>query len=126
MAIRSEAGKEKQATESTKAQKEKDHVGRVPRQLREKLKKTKAAKGLLKDLEEQVRLFVKSREDKVKTYEQPDLDSEDDEIVFVGRNGHMRDLPPSPKFKDGLDEEYFETNWLVFDSLEKDHGASFG
>lgn len=126
MASRAEVEKNKQATQATRAQTEIENAGKVPRQLREKLKKTRAAKGLLKDLEEQVRLFIQSQDGKGKTQEQPDLDSEDDEIVFVGRNGHMQDLPPSPKFKDGLDDEDVETSRLVFDSFAKDQGASFG
>lgn len=99
--------------------------GKVPKELREKLKKAKAAKGLLKDLEVQVRLFVKNWEEKAQK-EKPELDSEDEDIVFVGRNGHMHDIPPSPKFGDSVDEEDFESDRLVFDSLANDQGASFG
>ncbi|KAL9103159.1 MAG: hypothetical protein Q9163_001764 [Psora crenata] len=98
--------------------------GQVPRELREKLKKAKAAKGLLKDLEEQVRVFIKNWEDKTRI-EKPELDSEDEEIVFVGRNGHMHDMP-SPKFGDGMNEEHIERDRLVFDSLANDQRASFG
>ena len=99
--------------------------GRVPRELREKLKKAKAAKGLLKDLEEQVRLFVKDWEEERKDISEHELDSEDEEIVFVGRNGQMNDVPSSPKI--GLDESDAERDQrLVFGSLANDQGASFG
>jgi len=128
MATRAEAERNKDAVRGVQGQAQDDITAKVPRELREKLKKAKAAKGLLKDLEEQVRLFVKSWEEKTNKEgkPEPELDSEDDEIVFVGRNGHMPDVPLSPKFGDGLDEEDFERDRLVFDSLVNDQGASFG
>ena len=103
-----------------------DTQGRVPREVREKLRKTRAAKGLLKDLEEQVRAFVKDWEERNKLPDKDDLDSEDEEIVFVGRNGQMPDVPPSPKFRDSMDDDELERQYLVFDSLAADRGASFG
>jgi len=106
-----------------------ESAGKIPRELREKLKKAKAAKGLLRDLEEQVRLFVKNWEDDMvkKRKQEPELDSEDEEIVFVGRNGQMHDMPPSPKSENILDEsDDIERDRLVFDSLAEDQGASFG
>ncbi|KAL8693031.1 MAG: hypothetical protein Q9218_002047 [Villophora microphyllina] len=103
---------------------------KVPRELREKLKKTKAAKGLLQDLEEQVRSFVKQWEDKNKKpapAPKPELDSDDEEIVFIGRNGQMHDVPQSPHAaRDDFDEDDIKRDKLVFDSLADDHGASFG
>ena len=103
---------------------------KVPKDLREKLKKRKAAKGLLQDLEEQVRKFVGDWEErrKAKGQEQPpEMDSEDEEIVFVGRNGQMHDMPPSPRAnKNDLYGEDGERNKLVFYSSPDDHGASFG
>ncbi|KAL8743177.1 MAG: hypothetical protein Q9190_004442 [Brigantiaea leucoxantha] len=103
---------------------------KVPKDLREKLKKRKAAKGLLQDLEEQVRKFVGEWEErrKAKGQEQPpEMDSEDEEIVFVGRNGQMHDMPPSPRAnKNDLYGEDGERNKLVFYSSPDDHGASFG
>lgn len=104
-----------------------DGTSRIPHELREKLKKAKAAKGLLKDLEEQVRLFVKNWEDtSKKTEPSPEMDSEDEEIVFVGRNGQMNDMPPSPKQSDRQLECDIDKDRLVFDSLATDQGASFG
>ena len=99
---------------------------RVPRKLREKFKKAKAAKALLKDLEEQVRIFVETWEDQAKEEQKPELDSEDEEIVFVGRNGQMHDIPLSPKFETSVEESAMERDRLVFDSLANDQGASFG
>ncbi|KAL8940564.1 MAG: hypothetical protein Q9216_002752 [Gyalolechia sp. 2 TL-2023] len=105
-------------------------TGKVPKELREKLKKTKAAKGLLQDLEEQVRSFVKQWEEKnPKPVPTPkaDLDSEDEEIVFIGRNGQMHDVPQSPHAaRDDFDEDDIQRDKLVFDSLADDHGAGFG
>ncbi|KAL8783961.1 MAG: hypothetical protein Q9213_004291 [Squamulea squamosa] len=107
-----------------------DGNAKIPKELREKLKKTKAAKGLLQDLEEQIRNFVKQWEAKnQKPAPAPklDLDSDEEEIVFVGRNGQMHDVPQSPHaVLDDFDEEDIKRDKLVFDSLADDHGASFG
>ncbi|KAL8947871.1 MAG: hypothetical protein Q9222_005885 [Ikaeria aurantiellina] len=112
-----------------------DGSGKVPKEIREKLKKTKAAKGLLQDLEEQVRRFVEQWEEKnTNKHAAPpppapksDIDSDEEEIVFVGRNGAMHDVPQSPHaVMDDFDEEDIRRDKLVFDSLADDHGASFG
>ena len=126
IAAKAEAKKKKQMAARKEAQAKDEGQGHVPKELREKLKKAKAAKGLLKDLEEQVRMFVESWEEKAKDQGKPELDSEDDEIVFIGRNGLMHDVPPSPKFRDGLDDEDLERDRLVFESAANDQGASFG
>ena len=128
MAARAGAEKKKRDAARQRAQASDESAGKIPRELREKLKKAKAAKGLLRDLEMQVRLFVKNWEDQAKkdTEEKVDLDSEYEEIVFVGRNGQMHDMPPSPKSKKSMDESDPERDRLVFDSLANDQGASFG
>ena len=126
MAARAGPEKEKRAAARQRAQASDESAGKIPRELREKLKKAKAAKGLLRDLEEQVRLFVKKWEDQAKKEEKPELDSEDENIVFVGRNGQMHDMPPSPKSKNSMDENDIERDRLVFDSLANDQGAKFG
>ena len=103
-------------------------AGNIPKELRGKLKKAKAAKGLLQDLEEQIRKFVQTWEEKAKAAEpeEPHLvDSEDEEIVFVGRNGQMNDMPPSPNSKRTKNIEAIKDQ-LVFDSPADDQGASFG
>ena len=61
-----------------------------------------------------------------KENEEPELDSEDEEIIFVGRNGQMNDMPPSPQTKHDSDASDLERDRLVFDSLADDQGASFG
>ena len=103
--------------------------GSVPKELREKLKRAKAAKGLLQDLEEEVRKFVRKWEERGRKLERDgleDADSGEEEIVFVGRNGQMHDMPESPRSRRGGEEEEVERDKLVFHSLEDDHGASFG
>lgn len=122
------AEKRREATKQHMREKEEGR-GKVPKELREKLKKAKAAKGLLQALEEQVRKFVKEWEEKAVAAEKelpPELDSEDEEIVFVGRNGQMHDMPPSPKLSKHPDENDIKSDRLVFDSLADDRGANFG
>jgi hypothetical protein len=98
-----------------------DVKGRVPQELRQKLKKSKGAKSLLQDLEEEVREFLRDWEGKKERLgREAELDSEDEEIVFVGRNGTMSDEQRKTV------EEELEREKLVFDSLADDHGASFG
>ncbi|KAI9677736.1 MAG: Dihydroorotate dehydrogenase (quinone), mitochondrial [Trizodia sp. TS-e1964] len=116
--------------ESSKKSKAKDTPApaaeRVPREIREKLKRARGAKGLLQDLEEEVRCFIAKWEERERTLERerastPDLDSEDEEIVFIGRNCQMSDMrPPQPR------KNELKRDKLVFDSLADDHGASFG
>lgn len=96
----------------------------IPKELKQRLKRSRAAKGLLQDLEEQVRHFIQQWEEKRRTLEDEAViepDSEDEEIVFVGRNGQMHDMHSSRHSRQDLRPEK-----LLFDSLENDHGASFG
>jgi len=69
--------------------------GRVPAELKAKLKRSKGAKTLLQELELEVRNFVREYEADLqkgeKEKEEVEIDSEDEEIVFVGRNGGMSD-----------------------------------
>jgi len=129
MAARADAERKRREAARKHAQASDESVEKIPRELREKLKKAKAAKGLLRDLEEQVRMFVKNWEESAKKdakEQEPEMDSEDEEIVFVGRNGQMNDMPPSPKIENSRGEDAIERNRLVFDSLANDQGASFG
>jgi hypothetical protein len=102
---------------------------KVPKELRQKLKKAKAAKGLLQVLEEEVRKFIRTWEEKTNSKEEKiaaEVDSEDEEIVFVGRNGHMDDMPRSPEASYYFVEDEIQSDRLIFDSMADDHGASFG
>ena len=128
------ASSRKKGRASTKTAPQENPASQVPKELREKLKRAKAAKGLLQDLEQEVRKFVESWDKKQKKLHQEglqDIDSEDEEeIVFVGRNGQMHDMPPSPQSKSKhcsvVEDEDVKREKLVFDSLANDHGASFG
>lgn len=117
-----EIAAEKKLNKAKKAGNHEDK-GRVPQDLRQKLKKSKGAKSLLQDLEEEVRKFVQEYECKQKILGQmkeDEMDSEDEEIVFIGRNGTMSDEQRN------LVEEELQREKLVFDSLADDTGASFG
>lgn len=117
-----------------------DPATRIPKEVRAKLKRARAAKGLLQDLEEDVRVFLQRWNDKraSRSSFQPsiqgdktmDVDSEDDEIVFVGRNGSMQDLPSSspssPSSKKLSEPDIFQREKLVFETPADDRSAGFG
>jgi hypothetical protein len=94
--------------------------GVVPKELREKLKRSRGAKGLLMDLESEVRKFVADWEEKEREAEAEgipaDPDSEDDEIVFVGRNGQTKDR----------ESERVKRELMLFETPEDDNGGTFG
>lgn len=96
--------------------------GRVPQELKAKLKKSKGAKTLLQELELEVRTFVREYENKLKEgeKEEPEMDSEDEEIVFVGRNGGMSD-----EARERV-ERVLEREKKVWESLEGESGGGFG
>jgi hypothetical protein len=106
----------------------------VPKEVRARLKHCRAAKGLLQDLEEDVRQFVKKwnqREAKLREEGLHDMpltsdSEEDDEVVFIGRNGVMHDSPGRKKreMEDGWDGTV-STEKLVFEGLDDDKSASF-
>ena len=140
MAARAEAAEEQRRRNKNHGAGDSDATaaGRVAKELREKLKRAKAAKGLLQDLEEEVRKFVAGWERKQQRLAEEglhDADSDEEEIVFVGRNGQMHDMPPSPTAKrrgawaeveEEEDDDDVKREKLVFDSLADEHGASFG
>lgn len=101
-----------------------DPVGKIPKELKQKLKKAKGAKTLLQELEESVRGFVQQWEDKkvqLRSEGLADVDSSDEEdIVFVGRNGRTREKQAEKA------EEQLARDQLIFHSLVDDHGAAFG
>jgi len=93
-----------------------DLVGTVPAGLRAKCKRTPAVKGWLRGLEEPVRDFMVARglfRETTQSHDGEDadgssdgMDSEDEEIVFVGRNGRTRD-------GGGLRKAAEERNWRL-------------
>ncbi|KAH6612026.1 R3H-associated N-terminal domain-containing protein [Boeremia exigua] len=96
--------------------------GVVPKELREKLKRSRGAKGLLMDLEGEVRRFVSEWEANARAAEEDGLptdpDSEDEEIVFVGRNGQTHD-------HDGASAQ-LKRELMLFETPEGDNGGTFG
>ncbi|GAB1739611.1 hypothetical protein NU219Hw_g4560t1 [Hortaea werneckii] len=117
--------KKKMDEAKSPASKEEAEAKKVTQELRAKLKKSRGAKGLLQDLEEEVRGFVTQWDEKQRQLEQEGLidpdSSEDEEIVFVGRNGAMNDDRRREK-----QEEHLQKDKLIFESLVDDHGAAFG
>ncbi|KAK5117883.1 hypothetical protein LTR85_008657 [Meristemomyces frigidus] len=107
------------------ASKEEAAVRKVTQELKAKLKKSRGAKGLLQDLELEVRGFVAQWEKKQRQLESEGLidasSDEDEEIVFVGRNGIMSD-----ERRQERQEETLEKDKLIFQGLVDDHGAAFG
>jgi hypothetical protein len=114
----------REAAARAPASREEAAAARVAQELRAKLKKSRGAKGLLQDLEEDVRGFVRQWEEKQRELESEGLieaDSSDEEIVFVGRNGAMSDDRTREKEDKGLEKDK-----LIFQGLVDDHGAAFG
>lgn len=93
----------------------------MPQELKAKLKKSKGAKTLLQELELEVRTFVRDYTASAHSPSpEPELDSEDEEIVFIGRNGQMSD-----EARERV-ERVLEREKKVWDSAANDKGAGFG
>ncbi|KAJ5675760.1 hypothetical protein N7462_008657 [Penicillium macrosclerotiorum] len=113
---------------------------RVPKELRLKLKHARAARGMLQDLEDEIRLFICKWNEKQLYLQSEGLQdapevsaSEDseDEIVFVGRNGQMHDSPERKRKLQQLRDEMSshherDGEKMVFESLVEDRAAGFG
>ncbi|KAH9897193.1 R3H-associated N-terminal domain-containing protein [Xylariomycetidae sp. FL2044] len=99
-----------------------EHVaGRVPRELFQRAKKIPAVKTWVRTLEEPVRRYLVERE-VAKDASSSEDDTEDEEIVFVGRNGTMRD-----GWKKARREEKGkpQDEGMVFDALGDEDGGTF-
>lgn len=125
---RQEAERKRRQTIQKHVEGQTEAQGKVPKDLRQKLKKAKAAKGLLQVLEEEVRKFIQTWEEKTnkEPHMAPEVDSEDEEIVFVGRNENLDDTLTSSEASFYFVEDENPTDRLIFDSMADDHGASFG
>ncbi|PNY28338.1 Uncharacterized protein TCAP_01737 [Tolypocladium capitatum] len=110
--------------------------GEVPRDLRETAKRSPAARGWVRALEEPVRRFLAAEQDRRRLRQEDDsaaegMDSEDEEIVFVGRSGAMRELrqkrEPDVRYKMARREVEHETvdSGVVFDSFGDGEGAAY-
>lgn len=111
----------------------------IPKEVRAKLKRAKAAKGMLQDLEEAVRGFVRKwnareirlRQDGLQDVPLMSDSEEDEEIVFIGRNGathessgkHQKDTDRMDMDDD--DEGMISTEKIIFEGLDNDKGAAF-
>ena len=127
----------------------------ISRDVRSRLKHARSAKGLLQDLEDDVRKFLvqwNERECRLRgeglhdaplTHELPvrtkpveksedsalmsDTEGEDEEIVFIGRTANNTiTVSDSPGRKKREQEENLLSEKLVFEGLEHDKGAAFG
>jgi hypothetical protein len=111
----------------------------IPKELRLRLKHARAARGMLQDLEEDVRKFIErwnerqSLRQKDGLADAPSSSDEDseDEVVFVGRNGQMHDAPDRRKRLQSMRETMSSHNErdgekMVFESLADDGAAGFG
>lgn len=116
---------------------EKHHI---PKELRSKLKHARAAHGMLRDLEEEVRTFIQKWNERELLLEKEGLrdapehsasDDSEDEIVFVGRNGQMHDSPERKERLRLLREEISshserDGEKMVLETLADDRAAGFG
>ncbi|KAG2421818.1 hypothetical protein HFD88_005794 [Aspergillus terreus] len=112
---------------------------RVPKDLRMKLKHARAARGMLQDIEEDIRGFIRRWNERQGLLRREGLadapadsdESSEDEVVFVGRNGQTHDSPRHQRQMRTMREE-MEAHGehggekKVFESLEADRGAGFG
>ncbi|KAL2691568.1 hypothetical protein Neosp_001957 [[Neocosmospora] mangrovei] len=105
-------------------------VGEVPRDLREATKRSAVVRTWVRALEEPVRQYICAQqvEDVNIDSAAEEMDSEDEEIVFVGRNGAMRELrEKKATWKHAHREVSQETvdSGMVFDSFGTDESAAF-
>ncbi|KAL3460524.1 R3H-associated N-terminal domain-containing protein [Aspergillus heterothallicus] len=116
-------------------------VGRhhIPKELRLKLKHARAARGMLQDLEEDIRQFIQRWNERQALRRQDGLadapsssdEDSEDEVVFVGRNGQMHDSPDRKAKLQTMRETMTSHNEchgekMVFESLVDDRAAGFG
>jgi len=114
--------------------------GRVPQELRMRMKKAKAAREMLRGLEEEVRRFVeewedvrrqeKEEEERVQLGES-EMESSDEEIVFVGRDLSSKTL--RLKEEEAKERQLAATRErerrrerCVYEARLEDSGAAFG
>ncbi|EAW13371.1 uncharacterized protein ACLA_054180 [Aspergillus clavatus NRRL 1] len=112
---------------------------RIPKELRMRLKHARAARGMLQDIEEDIRQFIQAWNEKQSLLldeglEDAPLSSDEDsedEVVFVGRKEQMHD---SPEHKTRLRELRANINKhnerdgekMVLESMVDDRAAGFG
>lgn len=94
--------------------------GRVPRDLRETIKKTPGIKGWVRTLEGPVRQFLVDQGEAQEAKDESDFS--DEEIVFVGRKA-----PPRDQWKTAHREAHDRAvdRGMIYDSLEDDDSSAF-
>ena len=109
-------------------------AGEVPRDLRETAKRVPAVRSWVRGLEEPVRRFLAAEQDRRRMQQEDDsaaegMDSEDEEIVFVGRSGAMRELQEKreARYKMARREVEHQTvdSGVVFDSFGDGEDAAY-
>lgn len=111
-------------------------AGEVPRDLRESAKRSTTIQGWVRALEQPVRQYLCVQQQAERLKEDgpesdsaaDDMDSEDEEIVFVGRKGGMRERPgrgASWKLAHREVEQQKVDSGMVFDSFGDDESAAF-
>ncbi|EEA24552.1 hypothetical protein TMatcc_007655 [Talaromyces marneffei ATCC 18224] len=108
-----------------------DEKSRVSKEIRKSLKHARAARGMLQDLEEDIRRFLEKWNDKqlereFDSSENSEYEDSDEEIVFVGRNGQMHDARSRQEKAKSIAEGLEDGQKMVFESLAQDPGAVFG
>ncbi|CAG8962155.1 hypothetical protein HYFRA_00005201 [Hymenoscyphus fraxineus] len=128
--LRTEHARKPSSSKNKSSQKSNEQKGRIPSDLKAKLKRSKGAKTLLQELEEEVRNFVKEheRQERLRASgrdedDEPELDSEDEEIVFVGRNGKMSDLVRAEREKA---ESFLQREKCIWEGGVDEQGGGFG
>ncbi|KAL1847586.1 hypothetical protein Plec18170_008483 [Paecilomyces lecythidis] len=125
---------------SKRSAKRDEEKHQIPKELRMRLKHARAACGLLQDLEEDIRHFVQKWNEKQLMLQDEgltdapssaDVSEDEDEIVFVGRNGQMHDSPERKRVlrqmrEDLRQHQERDGEKMVFESLAGDRGAGFG
>lgn len=111
-------------------------VGEVPRDLRESARRSSTIRSWVRALEEPVRHYLVGEQARALHPAEPvddsaaeEMDSEDEEIVFVGRSGAMRELNERRQagYKRARREVEQETvdSGVVFDSFGEGESAAF-
>lgn len=124
----------KQTSKGTRSE-----INHIPKELRSKLKHARAARGMLQDLEEDIRQFIQRWNERQRLLRKEGLadapqasdDDSEDEIVFVGRNGQMHDSPVHKQKLQQMRQAMTIHNErdgekMVFESLADDRAAAFG
>lgn len=117
---------EKKSTAARKQKAVANTRGKVPRDLRETVKKTPGVKGWMRSLEEPVRQFLVDRggaTEASKEVQQDESDYSDEEIVFVGRKKATQETAWKKAHREVREQQI--DRGMIFDSLEDDESGAF-